>query len=126
ILFLIFKSKREQRAVEVIMPEPNLSKDFARTISTLYYENGNPGNLIAMKIEYFLYDLRRQFQVDILHIDDAEFPRQLSLKAGIGNQEAQKLVTLIMKYRHASASTDRELLIVNNEIEEFKRKANMQ
>src|SRR5690606_7613479 len=70
ILFLLFKSKREQRAVHVVEPEPNLSKEFARTIATLYYESGNPGNLIQKKVEYFLYDIRTHFQLDRKSVED--------------------------------------------------------
>ncbi|NQD72504.1 DUF4350 domain-containing protein [Sphingobacterium shayense] len=126
ILFLLFKSKREQRAIAIIQPEPNLSKDFARTISALYYENGKPGNLIVKKIEYFLYDLRMHFQLDIMQIDDSDFPRQLSQRAGTDEQDAEHIISVVKRYRHASDSTDKELIMVNKEIEEFKRKAHMQ
>ncbi|KAF5308749.1 hypothetical protein FQR65_LT17972 [Abscondita terminalis] len=53
LLFLLFRSKREQRAVEVVTPEPNLSKEFAKTIGTLYYENGEPGNMIGQENRLF-------------------------------------------------------------------------
>ncbi len=126
LLFLLFKSKREQRAVAVVEPEPNLSKEFARTIATLYYENGNPKNLISKKIEYFLFDLRMQFQMDIMQLEEDDFPRQLSVRTGIDEQYAQYIVSMLKRFRNAGDSTDQELMMVNKEIEEFKRKANIQ
>src|SRR5690606_10183509 len=51
LFYLIFKSKREQRAVPIVEPEPNLSIAFAKTIGSLYYENGAPGNMVVKKIE---------------------------------------------------------------------------
>ncbi len=125
ILFLLFKSKREQRAVNVVEPEPNLSKEFARTIATLYYESGNPGNLIQKKVEYFLYDIRTHFQLDILQLEDDFFAKQLSLKAGVSLEECENLIRLLLAYRKMRASTDSELIELNKRIEEFKHKANM-
>lgn len=125
ILFLLFKSKREQRAVNVVEPEPNLSKEFARTIATLYYESGNPGNLIQKKVEYFLYDIRTHFQLDILQLEDDFFAKQLSLKAGVSLEECENLIRLLLGYRKMRASTDSELIELNKRIEEFKHKANM-
>lgn len=126
ILFLLFKSKREQCAVPVVEPEPNLSKEFARTIATLYYENGSPTNLVAKKIEYFLFDLRVQFQLDIMQFQEDDFPMQLALRTGVEQQDAEHIVAILKSNRYASHSTDLELVMVNREIEEFKRKANIQ
>lgn len=125
ILFLLFKSKREQRAVNVVEPEPNLSKEFARTIATLYYESGNPGNLIQKKVEYFLYDIRTHFQLDILQLEDEAFAKQLSLKTGVSLEECENLIKLLLRYRKVSTSTDAELVALNKRIEDFKHKANM-
>ncbi|PRD50757.1 DUF4350 domain-containing protein [Sphingobacterium gobiense] len=125
ILFLLFKSKREQKAVHVVEPEPNLSKEFARTIATLYYESGNPGNLIQKKVEYFLYDIRTHFQLDILQLEDEVFAKQLSLKTGVPLDECENLIELLLRYRKVRTSTDAELVALNKRIEDFKRKANM-
>src|SRR5690606_13382417 len=125
ILFLLFKSKREQRAVHVVEPEPNLSKEFARTIATLYYESGNPGNLIQKKVEYFLYDIRTHFQLDILQLEDEVFVKQLSLKTGVSMEECEHLIRLLLQYRKVRVSTDGELVELNKKIEDFKYKANM-
>ena len=125
ILFLLFKSKREQRAVEVVEPEPNLSKEFARTIATLYYESGNPGNLVQKKVEYFLYDLRTYFQLDILRLEEEDFARQLAGKSGVSIAECTALIQLLLRYRKVQAASDSDLLALHREIEEFKHKANM-
>lgn len=125
ILFLLFKSKREQRAVNVVEPEPNLSKEFARTIATLYYESGNPGNLGQKKVEYFLYDIRTHFQLDILQLEEETFAKQLSLKTTVPIEECENVIKLLVKYRKVRTSTDAELVELNKIIEEFKHKANM-
>lgn len=125
LLFLIFKSKREQRAVEVVEPEPNLSKEFAKTIATLYYENGEPGNMADKKIDYFLFDVRRSFQLDTMDMDDEKFVKSLSLKSGITLEETRALMSLISSYRSRRDLTLDNLKTIHDKIEEFKTKSNM-
>lgn len=124
ILLLLFKSKREQRAVPVLLPELNKSKEFAQTIGNLYYENGAPGNIIQKKIEYFLFDIRNNYQLDTLSLYDERFIKQLSSKAGIDIQETQQLLELINMYRHKKNASIEDVKIINQKIEDFKQKAN--
>lgn len=124
ILLLLFKSKREQRAVPVLLPEPNKSKEFAQTIGNLYYEIGAPGNIIQKKIEYFLFDIRNNYQLETLNLHDERFIKQLSSKAGIDIQETKQLFELIDMYRHKSNASIQDVKIINQKIEDFKQKAN--
>lgn len=124
ILLLLFKSKREQRSIPVILPEPNKSKEFAQTIGNLYYENGSPGNIIQKKIEYFLFDIRNNYQLDTLKLDDERFIKQLASKAGVEIQETQQLLRLIDAYRHKNNASIQDVKIINQKIEDFKQKAN--
>ncbi|MFE7086686.1 DUF4350 domain-containing protein [Sphingobacterium spiritivorum] len=125
LLFLLFRSKREQRAVEVVTPEPNLSKEFAKTIGMLYYENGEPGNMVDKKIDYFLFDIRNHFQLDTLQLSDEKFLNNLSLKAGIPLAETEELINLITRYRNRKDLSTHDLKFINSKIEEFKTKSNM-
>ncbi|MFD1771384.1 DUF4350 domain-containing protein [Sphingobacterium suaedae] len=125
ILFLLFRSKREQKAVPVIPPEPNLSREFAKTIATLYYESGHPGNLVQKKIEYFLYELRTHFQLDILKLEEEDFAQQLALKSGVALSLCEYITARVIRCKKTKISTDKELVELNKDIEEFKHNANM-
>ena len=124
VLLLLFKSKREQRAVPIILPEANKSKEFAQTIGNLYYENGSPGNIIHKKIEYFLFDIRNNYQLDTLKLSDERFGRQLSSKSGVSFEETKHLLSAIDLYRNKSNASIQDVKIINQLIEEFKQKAN--
>ena len=124
VLLLLFKSKREQRAVPVVTPEPNKSKEFAQTIGNLYYENGTPGNIIQKKIEYFLFDIRNNYQLDTLKLDDERFIRQLASKSGISIEETRQLLNVIEVYKSKSDVSILDVKLINQKIEEFKQKAN--
>lgn len=125
ILLLLFKSKREQKAVPILLPEPNLSKDFAATIASMYYENGTPGDLGKKKIDYFLYDLRTQYQLDTQLFEDVGAAQQLSMRTGVSLDVCKALLQRINRHRSSGQLSDKELLELNLFIEDFKHKANM-
>lgn len=123
LALLLFKSKRQQRAVKVIKPEPNLSKEFAETIANMYYENGTPGNIIHKKIDYFLFTIRSLFQLDTMELLEERFIKQLSSKAGVGVEETKHLMHALEKYRKTKHHQIEDVKIVNNLIEDYKFKA---
>ena len=124
-VLLLFKSKREQRAVKIVRPEPNLSKEFAKTIGTLYYENGEPGNIIHKKIDFFLYAIRYSYHLETMNLLDDKFLRQLSLKSSIPLEETTILFTFLHGCRERSNFSIEEVKNVNKKIEDFKSKANL-
>ena len=125
LLLLVFKSKREQRAVKVITPEPNLSKEFAKTIGNLYYENGQPGNIIHKKIDYFMFAVRSFYHLDTLDILEDKFLKQLSSKSGVDLEETTALMRLLDRYKKTTQHQIDDVKIINNAIEDFKQKANI-
>jgi len=125
VLFMLFKSKREQRAVKVVLPEPNLSKEFAKTIASLYYENGNPGNMMMKKIEYFLFSIRTTYNLDTLDLLNEKYIKQLSAKSSVSKEETYALMNLINAYKERDNCTLEELKIITQQIEDFKLKANI-
>ncbi|MBL1410523.1 DUF4350 domain-containing protein [Sphingobacterium faecale] len=124
-VLLVFKSKREQRAVKIVRPEPNLSKEFAKTIGTLYYENGDPGNIVQKKIDYFLYAIRHSYHLETMDLVDSKFLRQLSMKSGVPLEVTITLFSSLQSYREQDSFSTEDVKYVNKKIEEFKSKANL-
>ncbi|ERJ61449.1 DUF4350 domain-containing protein [Sphingobacterium paucimobilis] len=124
-VLLVFKSKREQRAVKIVRPEPNLSKEFAKTIGTLYYENGDPGNIVHKKIDYFLYAIRHSYHLETMDLLDRKFLRQLSLKSAVNLEETTALFSFLHRCREQHSFSIEDVRDVNRKIEEFKSKANL-
>ena len=125
LVLFVFKSKREQRAVKVIKPEQNLSKEFAKTIGTLYYENGHPGNIIHKKIDYFLYAIRSSYQIETMNLLDERFLRILSLKTTVSIEDTTALFSFLHECKSKMDFTIEEVKTVNRRIEEFKSKASI-
>lgn len=125
LLFLLFRSKREQKAVRVVIPEANQSKNFAKTIASLYYEQADPGNMLDKKIDYFLYDLRRYYQLDSLKLEEESFSQWLSMKSGVPMADTGPLVVELLQCKAAVKISIEDLKRVVRRIEEFKIKAQM-
>lgn len=125
IVFLIFKSKREQKAIPVVTAEPNLSVAFAETVGSLYYENGTPGNMVRKKIEYFLFGLRQRFPLDTVDLSDKKLITMLSQRLGIGEPEVSSFLQVLIDYKNREDYSEQDLKYVNNLIEQFKQKAKL-
>lgn len=122
LLFLIFKSRREQAAIPILKPEENLSVSFAETIGSLYYENGHPGNMIHKKINYFLYALKKQFRLDITDVTQPAFRKQAYLKLNLPETEINAFFDKINYYQSLDQPAVSDLKSVQELIEDFKQK----
>jgi len=125
LLFLIFKSKREQRAVPIIEPEPNLSIAFAKTIGSLYYENGVPGNMVLKKVEYFLFEIRRHYHLDTTELKDKQLIRSLADRTQLPKEEVEAFIDQIQRIQRQKDFSIADLKNTYQLIEQFKQKANI-
>lgn len=125
LLFLIFKSKREQRAVPIIEPEANLSIAFAKTIGSLYYENGVPGNMVSKKIDYFLFEIRRRYHLDTTDLKDKRFILSLSDRTNLPKEEVEVFIDQLQSFQQQLSFSTGDLKNIYKLIEQFKEKANI-
>ncbi len=122
VLFLIFKSRREQAAIPIVEPEQNLSIAFAESIGTLYYENGNPADMIEKKIKYFLYNLRKDFRFDEVDILAPEFRKHASQKFQLPQMECDAFFDKLAQYQKIKNPRTAQLKTIQKHIENFKQK----
>lgn len=122
LLYLIFKGKREQKAIPIVKPEENLSVAFAETIGALYYENGHPGNMTAKKINYFLYDLKKKYRLDEGSPDNPNFRKQAANRLHLSPEEINDFFDQLAYYQQNTHPNLNDLKTVQNIIEDFKQK----
>lgn len=122
LLYIIFKSKREQKAIPIVKPEENMSVAFAETIGALYYENGHPGNMIQKKVNYFLYKLKKKYRFDEMNIENARFRKTAADSIQLSGDEINDFFDRLGYYQKLQEPTLTDLKIVQNIIEDFKQK----
>ena len=123
ILFVLVEARRRQRIIPTLVPLPNTTLLFTRTVAGLYQQGRNHAQIAEKKTALFLDYLRTRFQEVAPDLADETFRERLSQKAGVPKSRVDELVRLINFARTAPAVTDRELLILSRAIHDFKRES---
>lgn len=121
LLFVLFRAKRQQRIIPLMVPPENSSVEFARTVGTLYYQHGDHTDLIQKKTDYFLAELREAYHLDTSTLDERTIGL-LAAKAGKGTAQTKALIEYILLLKGKGAHTEAESLELNKKITAFKQK----
>lgn len=122
-LYLLFKSKRTQRIIPIVEPPKNLTVEFADTIASLYYEQGEPKDIVKKKIDHFYYSLRKQWPIEQLDFQSKEWALFASKKTQLKEEEISDLFNFLNQIYHRDKVNINDLQLVNQRIENFKTKA---
>ncbi len=123
-LFMIFRAKRRQRIVPIIEKLPNTTIAFAKTIGNLYYQQGEPKDIITKKITYFLEYLRKTYLLDTQNLN-SHFKKRLHLKSGVPKEEINRLIDYIVDLHNKSEPKENSLVTLNKLIDKFYQKTKL-
>ncbi len=121
-LFLLFNSKRKQKAVRIIEPYPNYSLSFARTLSELYKNHSNHTALVKYKINYFLDQIRVHYHISAKDTQN-DFAELLSTKSGVDIKLCKKLALQIDIFRTKDYLDKEDFFKLESLIHSFKLKS---
>ncbi len=122
ILFMIFRGRREQRAIPVIRKPANSTLQFAETIGSLYLEKGSNKMISEKKIRFFLEWCRRELGADPA-ADGESHAELISNRSGVPIEETEELLNLITEANGKPELTTAELLSLNTKIDQFYKKS---
>lgn len=122
VLFMIFRGRREQRAIPVIRKPANSTLQFAETIGSLYLEKGNNKMIAEKKIRFFLEWCRRELGADPA-ADGESHAELISNRSGVPIEETEELLSLITEANGKPELTAAELLSLNTKIDQFYNKS---
>jgi len=117
-IFMLFKSKRLQSIIPVVESEKNLDVDFATTIGTLYFNEGNHADLAKKKIAYWKEYIRMRYNISTKKLDEP-FKQQLGKKSNLNENEISELVNTANTLTHASSIDKTHLINFNKLLERF-------
>ena len=124
-LYLIFKSRREQKIIPIVEPEKNLTIEFTNAIASMYYESGNPSDIVRKQIDYFFYSIRKQFNVITKNTEDEHFIYILAQKAQISEEETIELLSELKALYNNPKCILKDVNRTHELIENYKKKANL-
>jgi hypothetical protein len=124
LLFMIFRAKRRQRIIPIIEKLPNTSIAFAKTIGNLYYQEGNPKDIINKKITFFLEYLRNTYLLDTQNLN-SDFKKRLHHKTGVPQDEINRLIDYVYNLSNNSEPQENSLMTLNKLIDKFYKKTQL-
>lgn len=122
LAFVLFEIKRRQRVIPVIEPLSNSTLDFVNVVGQVYYEKRDNANIARKNILYFLSRLRDEFQIKTNSLDQ-EFKENLAGKFGFDKTFTGNFVDYLNYINEKDHVSDRDLIKLNNFIEEFYTKS---
>ena len=125
VLIFVFRIKRIQKAIPIVTPEPNLTKDFVKTISNLYYENGTPEDIIEKKINYFFYQLRKHFHIQTDQLNDEHLLKLVEQKSQMSAETVHQYFKILQFLKNKTPNSKADLKQAHFIIEELKSKLNL-
>ena len=118
LLYLLFKGKRQQRIIPVIEKPKNTTVEFAQSVSSLYYQEGNATDMVQKKITYFLDQVRQRYYMDTQQINE-DFAQKLYNKSGKDKTLVENIVQTIVHFRQTQQAQEETLTQMDKWIDEF-------
>jgi hypothetical protein len=118
LIYMIFGSRRKQKAIPVVEPLKNTSLEFIQTVGRLFYKSENHANIAQKKTIYFKEFLREKYYIS----DFSETEKNIafiSTKTGVNIPLVKRLIRKINYFPHKTAIDGDELMSYNKDIEEF-------
>ncbi len=122
VTFILFEIKRRQRIIPVLDPLQNTTVEFVNVVGQVYYERKDHKNLADKKIAYLMEHIRSVYRLNT-NLIDQEFIENLSNKTEIELTAITNLLQMIKRYSDAATITDKQLIELNNNIENFYKKS---
>ncbi|MCH8534013.1 MAG: hypothetical protein LAT51_02995 [Flavobacteriaceae bacterium] len=117
LILLIFMAKRKQRTIPVVLPYPNKSVEFIRTISDVFQKKQTHAEFVSMKIDQLqkkwfldygisknpsdeeLQTIAQKKEIDINDIkNDLKQIKKISNKLEIEQRDLKKVIRIVKKY----------------------------
>jgi hypothetical protein len=118
LLYLLFRSKREQRIIPILPKNTNSSIEYTKAIGVLYFQKGQH-KLIAIEMYIlFLADLRSKYNI-LNTEEDSELINQISAKSGIEKEIISKLIKYFRKVRYSPIANSKDLINLHNAVEYY-------
>jgi len=122
LVFILFEMKRRQRIIPVIPSLKNASLDFVKVVGKVYYQQRDNKDIAQKKISYFMDFLRSNYRLNT-NMAVPELMEAVRQKSGARQGTLQNLFASIKMAELTSQLSDKELIDLNEYMEEFYKQA---
>jgi hypothetical protein len=119
VLTVLVYARRRQRAIPVVQPPRNSSRDFADTIGRLYYFRGNHADLARKLCTQFKEEVRRKLRLQGSVWDEAAIA-EIAALSGIPEAELRHAARLMDHYANTDMASEEQLLTLNKLLDKLR------
>ena len=119
LLYMITHARRHQRAIPVIRPLRNATRELAHTIGRLYWHKGDHAALARRMVAHFKEDVRARTYLRTFNYD-RDTMGHLAAKTGLDFEEIERRLHAIRICEGAVHISEQELLQLEKELHEFR------
>jgi hypothetical protein len=117
-LYLLFGTKRKQKAIPILAEKQNTSLKFVDTLAKLYEYQDQPSKLVAKMEENFYNYVAYNFY---LFKEDENFITHLSKKTKVNEDLIKAIINDFNTIKREQLCSNYNLITLNQNIEEFKK-----
>lgn len=121
LLYLFFRSKREQRIIPLMPVNTNASIEYTKAIGTLYFQSKGHNPIANEMYMIFLSEIRSRYGI-FTDIAEADLIDQLSLRSGVNKSVLFNLFKQFKYVRTHEDATADDLIILHNAIDYYHKK----
>lgn len=120
VLFMVVRARREQRAIPIVTPPANATREMAHTIGRMYWHKGDHAALAHTMIAHFKDDLRQRTYLRT-YAYDAETAAHLAAKTGLSTDDVTARMTRWHQCEGTTHLSEIQLLQLSNDLHEFRQ-----
>jgi hypothetical protein len=121
VLFVLVHARRQQRAIPIVQPLKNASRELARTIGRLYWHKGDHADMARKMIAHFKEEVRTRTYLRTFGYDEAT-TAHLSAKTGIERDELHLRLQAIARTEAAQSIREQDLIALSNALHELRQR----
>ncbi len=121
VLFVLVHARRQQRAIPIVQPPRNASRELARTIGRLYWHKGDHADLARRMIAHFKEEARARTYLRAFAFDQATADH-LSTKTGIDRDAMLRRLLALARIEAATNLSEKDLIALSNELHELRQR----
>jgi hypothetical protein len=118
LLFLLFRTKREQRAIPLVAPVENTSIAFAKSLGTLYHRSSEPKYIAFEMIKLFNNFNRRKYNINRSPKDDT-IAATIAKKSKVDQKSIEHILQLEREVIYNPSASMKQLIPLHQALERY-------
>lgn len=120
-LYLLFRSKREQRIIPLMPKNNNTTIEYTKAIGVLYFQKKEHKNIANEMYVIFLSEVRGRYHITT-NVEEKELIQKISERSAIKIEDIQSLFKQFRKIRFSPIANSKDLIKLHQTIEEYHKK----